>query len=87
MMLQLLCRNKVKDFDYWKGGFDQDRTAQERAGLRLVNLWRSADDPNEVFFLFSVADRMKAEEFIHSSDAAQTARKFGVLAGAFWFVK
>ena len=87
MMLHLLCRNKVKDYDYWKGGFDAERVAQERAGLALVSLWRSADDPNEVFFLFSVADRTKAEQFIHSSDAAATARKYGVLAGAFWFVR
>jgi len=87
MMLHLLCRNKVKDYDYWKGGFDADRQAQVRSGLALVSLWRSADDPNEVFFLFSVADRGRAEEFIHSSDSAQTARKYGVLAGAFWFVR
>ena len=87
MMLHLLCRNKVKDFDFWKGGFDGDRAAQEQAGLTLLNLWRSADDPNEVFFLFQVADRPKAEEFMHSRTAAQHGRKYGVLAGACWFLR
>jgi len=85
--MHLLCRNKVKDFDYWKGGFDAERAAREQAGLTLVNLWRGADDSNEVFFLFRVDDRGKAEDFIHSPQAAQTARKYGVLAGACWFLR
>ena len=87
MMLHLLCRNKVKDFDFWKGGFDSERALQEKAGLVLVNLWRGADDPNEVFFLFQVAERRRAEDFIHSPEAANTGRKYGVLAGACWFLR
>jgi hypothetical protein len=87
MMLHLLCRNKVKDYDFWKGGFDSDRAAQQRAGLTLLNLWRSADDPNEVFFLFQVTDRTQAEDFMHSPEAAQAIRKYGVLAGASWFLR
>lgn len=87
MMLHLLCRNKVKDFDYWKGGFDSDRSVQQQAGLTLLNLWRGADDPNEVFVLFEVSERGKAEDFIHSTQAAQNGRKYGVVAAACWFLR
>jgi hypothetical protein len=87
MMLHLLCRNKVKDYDFWKGGFDADRAAREEAGVTLLNLWRGADDPNEVFVLFQVADRGPAEIFLHSREASQNGRKYGVLASALWFLR
>jgi hypothetical protein len=41
--------------------------------LALEHLWRDRDDPNEVFFIFAVANLHKARAFISVPDAAETA--------------
>ena len=86
-MIRLLCRNKVADFAKWKSAFDSHAEAQEAAGLVLENLWRSIDDPNEVFFLFHVSDLEGAKAFTSSGTAEEAAEKYGVLDGNLWFVE
>ena len=51
-MLFMLCRNRVRDFETWKKLFDSHAQAHREAGLHLTSLWRSTDEPNNVFFLF-----------------------------------
>jgi hypothetical protein len=60
----MLCRNLVKDFERWKSVFDSHLKAHREIGLRLVNLWRSMDEPKNVFFLFEVASLERAQKFI-----------------------
>ena len=86
-MIRMLCRNKVADFPRWKSAFDSHAEAQAAAGLRLEHLWRRLDDPEEVFFLFSVADMDKARDFISASSPEEAAQKYGVLDGNIWFVE
>jgi hypothetical protein len=50
-MVYMLCRNRVADYQIWKRIFDSHKEAHLEAGLILVNLWQSLDDPNNVFFL------------------------------------
>lgn len=54
-MTCMLCRNRVSDFPRWKCVFDSHRDAHRNAGLELAHMWRDADDPNDVFFMFDVA--------------------------------
>ena len=60
-MMVLLVRNKVKDFDQWRRVFDSQAEPARAAGLNLIQMWRSVDDANDVFFLFEVEDRGRAE--------------------------
>ncbi len=62
-MTYMLVRNKVGDFDVWKKVFDEGHDAAREAGLDLVHLWRSTENPNEVFFLLSVSDIDRARAF------------------------
>ena len=62
--MQMLCRNRVADFETWKAVFDSHAGAHRTAGLKLVRFWRSVEDPNEVFFLFDVESLEKAQQFI-----------------------
>lgn len=55
--MELLVRNKVADYGRWRRLFDEQGEAARAAGLSLRQLWRSVDDPNDVFFLFEVEDR------------------------------
>jgi hypothetical protein len=86
-MVRMLCRNKIADFDRWKAVFDSHKHAHRQAGLFLEILWRGLDDPNEVFFIFSLADLGRTRSFISAPDAAETAKQAGVIEGQVWFLR
>ncbi len=85
-MMVLLVRNKVKDFDQWRRVFDSQAEAARAAGLNLIQMWRSVDDANEVFFLLEVEDRGRAEAFMSTPEAASTGSEAGVIEGDYHFL-
>ena len=84
--MQLLVRNKVDDFDHWKRVFDANLDPPRAAGLTLAGMWRSIDDPNEVFFLFEIEDRARAEAFMAEPSSQATGIEAGVVEGQAHFV-
>jgi len=62
--MQLLVRNKVKDFSKWCAHFEEDSAAAAEYGVTLASLWRAADNPNDVFFLLDVEDVDRANAFM-----------------------
>jgi hypothetical protein len=86
-MISLLCRNRVTDFPQWKAVFDSHAQAHRDSGLQLVNLWRSLEEPNNVFFVFEVTDMQKARAFISDAPAAEAAKASGVLDSEYHFVE
>jgi len=85
-MIAMLCRNRVADFEEWKAVFDAQTDACRAAGLRLRNLWRNVEDPNNVFFLFEVESVDKARAFISDPEAADVGAASGVLDGECHFL-
>ena len=59
--MQLLVRNRVRDYAAWRRYFDADTEAAAAYGVTFVRMWRSADDPNDVFFLLDVDSMARAE--------------------------
>ena len=86
-MTYMLCRNRVADFSQWKAVFASHAGVAQEAGLRLVNIWRSVDEPNNVFFMFEVASMDKAREFIGNPEAAKAGEASGVVDGECHFVE
>jgi hypothetical protein len=86
-MIYMLCRNRVADFTRWKAVFASHSAAHQEAGLRLANVWRAVNDPNNVFFMFEVAAIDKAREFISNPEAAKAGIASGVLEGEYYFVE
>ena len=86
-MTHMLCRNRVASFSNWKTAFDSNSGVAEDAGLRLVNMWRSVDEPNNVFLLFEIASMEEARNFISSPEAAQTGEASGVIDGECHFIE
>ena len=85
--LWLLARNRVVEFARFRRAFDADLERAARAGLTLEALWRSADDPLDVHFLFAVADRARAEAFMASPESADSGDAAGVVDGDYhWLV-
>lgn len=87
MTTYMLCRNRVADFARWRAVFASHAPAHREAGLRLVNMWRGVEDPNDVFFSFEVASMEKAREFIGNPEAAKAAETSGVIDGEYHFVE
>ena len=85
--MQLLCRNRVKDFDTWWEIFEAHALDHQVSGLTLQRLWRSLDDPNNVFFLFRVEDRERAEAFLNAPESAEAGERAGVIDGEFHFIR
>lgn len=82
----LLVRNKVKEIDHWRRVFDSQTETARAAGLNLIQMWRSVDQANEVFFLFEVKDRDEAEAFMNTPEAASVGREAGVIEGDYHFL-
>ena len=82
----LLVRNRVEDVDRWKRIFDGQSAAGAAAGLTVVQVWRSVDAADEVFFLLEVEDRARAEAFMASPESAAVGVEAGVLGGEVHFL-
>ena len=86
-MTYLLCRNRVANYRTWYRIFSSHKDAHQEAGLILEQLWREADNPENVFYLFRVDDLRKATAFISTPDAKDAARESGVVDGEYHFVE
>jgi hypothetical protein len=73
-------RHKVRDFESWKPVFDSDNERREAAGIRVVDLYRSMDDPNDVHFLFEIDDPNILRQMIDSPELSEKMREAGVIS-------
>jgi hypothetical protein len=76
----LICRQRVADFDAWKRVFQSHAAAQRSAGLEIDKILRNIDDPSEVYMVFRVTELDKAREFVTSSDVTDAQRESGVVS-------
>jgi CRISPR/Cas system CSM-associated protein Csm4 (group 5 of RAMP superfamily) len=83
----MLCRNRIADFAKWKTVFDSHAQAHRDAALKLEHVWRSMEDPNNVFFVFQVLDINLARAFIQTPDAEEAGKASGVIDGEYHFVE
>jgi len=83
----LLCRNTVRDYDKWYAVFSSHKEAHREAGLVLEQVWRSADDPDNVFFSFRVEDVERARAFLNAPESEDAGEAAGVLEGEYYFVE
>lgn len=86
-MPYMLVRNKVRDFDAWKAVFDSELGRAVEAGLEVARMWRSTEDPNDVFFLLSISDMVRARAFTEDPASAAAGERAGVLEGQIHYVE
>ena len=85
--MQLLVRNKVKDFSKWYAYFAEESTAAAEYGVTLASLWQTVDDPNDVFFLLNVEDIDRANAFMARPESQEIGVKSGVIDGEFYYLE
>ena len=74
----LIVKHAVADYARWKPIFDADGANREIAGSQGGQLFRSADDPNEVVILFEW-DLEKARQYSQREEVRAKMQEAGVL--------
>ncbi|HUJ90502.1 MAG TPA: hypothetical protein VLX12_09930 [Syntrophorhabdales bacterium] len=86
-MTYMHCRIRVTDFSTWKAAMEADAEAQVKAGMRLVHLWRSMEEPDTAFFVLEVRSIEKARDFLNPTAVKEAAKSAGVLDFEWQFVE
>lgn len=78
-MAHLLAVNlKVANFEKWKASFDASVEMRKAAGEKSYQLFRTADDPNELVLLCEWTTIEAAQHFMHSDELRQAQQEAGV---------
>jgi hypothetical protein len=72
-------KHNVRDYDEWRPYFDGDQERIHAAGATCLNVMRSADNPNDVHFLFNVPDLQKFLSVLQSPETAGIMQQAGVM--------
>jgi len=78
-MPYLLVHHTAEDYAKWKPVFDQHATNRKNSGSKGGQLFRSADNPNELVILFEWDDLDKARQFTQSDDLRKAMQRAGVV--------
>ncbi len=73
-----LVRHKVEDYAKWKSVFDEHGATRKASGCKGGQLFRNADNPNELVILLEWNETAKARQFVQSDDLRQTMQRAGV---------
>jgi uncharacterized protein (DUF1330 family) len=79
-MTYLLVRHTVKDYVTWKPVFDAHRNSMKSFGGKGGQLFRNADNPNEVLVLATFDNVKNARQFTQSEDLRKAMEKSGVVS-------
>lgn len=77
-MAYIIIRHKVTDYANWKPVFDEHSTARAAGGSQGGQLFRSADNPNELIAVFKWDDLDKARQFAQSAGLREAMQRAGV---------
>ena len=77
-MPALLIRLKVTDYDTWRRVFDEDAGTRRANGERGGHVFRSTDDPAELWLLLEWDDLRRARLFARSDELLDELELAGV---------
>ena len=79
-MVTAIIQHEVKDFAEWKKVFDADVPNVEKAGAKLVGIYRSVKNPNDVTMIFD-APNVELYDTLMSDPKRQEEIKRGGVIG------
>jgi len=78
-MAHVFVRHTVKDFGKWRSTFEAYEPTRRSFGGGDYTLFRSAQNPNDIFLLFSWDSLENARRFIESDELRGAMEKAGVV--------
>jgi hypothetical protein len=76
----MVITHTVKDYASWRPLFDADSTARNAAGLELLTVGKSTDNPNHVTIVFKMRSVQEAQKFAGDPRLKQVMEKGGVVS-------
>src|SRR3954454_8416666 len=70
-MPYMVVRDRFDDYAQWRRVWDAGAAARQAAGLKNVQLFRSADAPNEILILCEVESVPKEMEYLQSQPSRE----------------
>jgi quinol monooxygenase YgiN len=77
-MAHMLVRHKVESFAKWRPAFNEHEPARKEAGCLGAQVFRSGNDPFEVFVLLEWDELERARQFAESPELRQAMEQAGV---------
>lgn len=78
-MAHFLVHHKVEDYKTWKSVFDAHSSLRSEAGSLGGKIFRSINNPNEVFTLLEWDSIENAQKFAQSDSIKEAMKKAGVV--------
>ena len=78
-MAHLLVHHKVEDYNKWKPFFDEHASFRSQNGCKDGKVFRSTNNPNEIFILFEWDNIANAQKFAQSDNLKEIMKKAGVI--------
>ncbi|MFZ0794835.1 MAG: hypothetical protein WAM65_13760, partial [Candidatus Korobacteraceae bacterium] len=79
VMVHVLIRHKVSDYNRWKEAFDSHLNTRKRAGETGFRLFHNVEDMREIFLLVDWQSIEEARKFMTSDELRDAMAKAGVI--------
>jgi heme-degrading monooxygenase HmoA len=76
----IIVQHTVRDYDAWKRVFDEHEAVRREHGATGHQLYRGADDPNEVTIVNHFPTREQAEAFATDPSLKEAMERGGVIS-------
>ncbi len=76
----IIVSHVVKDFSSWKKGFDADEVNRKAAGISVVAVYASTENPNEATIVLEAPSLAVAKGMIASPELKVAMEKAGVIS-------
>lgn len=78
-MAHILVHHKVEDYSKWKQKFDEHASFRAATGSRGGKVYRSANDPNDLFVLLEWDNAENLQKFAQSDSLKDAMQDSGVV--------
>jgi hypothetical protein len=88
-MIYISASYKVADCKKWYKAFGENESIRMQAGLRVENIFREFENPNQIEILMSIESIVTANEYVESVTTPEYLEKFSIVSPVeirFWDV-
>jgi len=79
-MVTAIIQHEVKNFAEWKEIFDADEPNRAKAGVKLVGLYTSLKNPNDVTMIFEATDAGVYDKMMSDPKRQEDMKSAGVIS-------
>jgi hypothetical protein len=78
-MITTIIRHEVRDFAEWKKVFDADQPDVEKAGVKLIGLYTSVKNPNDITMIYEAPNAELYDNLMIDPERQEAIQRAGVI--------